>query len=183
MDKSVEKAVGERMRAARKRMGMSQRDIADRLNWGLRTYSRFETGEARIPERKLPRLAEVLEVSDMWLLYGDDEKSDIPEDLAALMEGANWLRAAIDGETDSPQWTVSMDSPLLESGLHPAMSASEMQAINERSTSFLNARIDPVIRDELHEFAALSGLSIQSAVRLALTTFLNAVKTGSKNQL
>lgn len=63
--------MGDRVRAKRDEMGLSQEALARELECSVKTVSRYETGEQR-PRRgkRLSALARVLGVTEEWLEYG-----------------------------------------------------------------------------------------------------------------
>lgn len=80
-------AVGERIAAGRKALGLTQQDLADRVGVTSQAVSKWET-EASLPDTALlPALAKLLETSIDELLTG--EASDRPAGAAAV---ASWGR-------------------------------------------------------------------------------------------
>lgn len=72
------KEVGARIRAARKRRGMTQADFAEKLNISLSHTSDIETGHTNFGVDIFMRITEVLQVSADSLL-----RTDVPEGNAA----------------------------------------------------------------------------------------------------
>lgn len=75
--------LGERMRLARTRAGLHQRDAAAALNCSVRTLSAWEVGAAKAPAIAIPELASLYGVTCEWLLAPNvpfralvDEKSE-----------------------------------------------------------------------------------------------------------
>lgn len=64
--------LGEKITYARKKLGMSQIDLADAMNVSRQSVSKWEIGESNPEITKLKQLAEVLKVSLDWLLSEDD---------------------------------------------------------------------------------------------------------------
>ena len=69
---------GERVRLARKRKGLSQEQLAARMQLAghsitQKAVSRLESGERVVPDYEVPLLAQVLEVSPLWLLGVEEE--------------------------------------------------------------------------------------------------------------
>ena len=54
------KAIGDRMEARRSRLGLTQQDVADRLDILLGTYRQWESGTNPMPAIYLQRVARVL---------------------------------------------------------------------------------------------------------------------------
>ena len=64
--------LGEKITYARRKLGMSQIDLADAMNVSRQSVSKWEIGESNPEITKLKQLAEVLKVSLDWLLSEDD---------------------------------------------------------------------------------------------------------------
>lgn len=60
MDQEFFKAMGTRISNARKARGITQQDMADRLDIAQQTYAQYETGIRRIPASMLPKLVQNL---------------------------------------------------------------------------------------------------------------------------
>lgn len=65
------KEIGQRMRARREYLGLTQSDLAAAMGVGGATYSRYESGRLAISAPDLPRAAKALRVSAGYL-YGED---------------------------------------------------------------------------------------------------------------
>ena len=83
------KPVGKRIQDARKAIGMTQADLADKLDISVSHMSSIETGRANFGVETLMKITEILQVSADSLL-----RTDIPEvsviyagDLDALLKG------------------------------------------------------------------------------------------------
>lgn len=68
------KPVGKRIQEARKAIGMTQADLADKLNISVSHMSSIETGRANFGVETLMKITEILKVSADNLL-----RTDIPE--------------------------------------------------------------------------------------------------------
>ncbi|HEX5119862.1 MAG TPA: helix-turn-helix transcriptional regulator [Pseudonocardiaceae bacterium] len=66
-------ALGERVRAARIAASMTQDMLGDTVGWKRSMVSNVEAGRSRVLAEKIPRLAQELGVSVVWLLTGDGE--------------------------------------------------------------------------------------------------------------
>ncbi|MDV4166986.1 helix-turn-helix transcriptional regulator [Rhodovulum sp. FJ3] len=75
---------GDRLVGAREAMGMSQADLARRLGVKLKTVGAWEQDLSEPRANKLQMLAGVLNVSIMWLLNGEGDGIDGPDNEAAL---------------------------------------------------------------------------------------------------
>ncbi len=67
--------LGDRLREARARLGMSQEKLARAVDVSSMTISRYERGEMGPTEENLARLCEVLGVEAAWLRYGREQPS------------------------------------------------------------------------------------------------------------
>lgn len=65
------KAVGERMRQQRKIKGLTQKELAEKVNLSTMSIRRYEGGERIITEDILQRIAENLGCDLYWLLWGE----------------------------------------------------------------------------------------------------------------
>ena len=75
---------GDRLVGAREAMGMSQADLARRLGVKLKTVGAWEQDLSEPRANKLQMMAGVLNVSIMWLLNGEGDGIDGPDNEAAL---------------------------------------------------------------------------------------------------
>jgi transcriptional regulator with XRE-family HTH domain len=68
--------MGERIRSARERKKLSQEAAAHQAGVALMTWNRWETGNIKgLHSDKLQRVADVLEVSETWLLRGEESRA------------------------------------------------------------------------------------------------------------
>jgi transcriptional regulator with XRE-family HTH domain len=70
----VDDGMRDRLREARRGMGLKQQDVADRLQVSRRSVSEWEGGQRR-PHSKLPELAALYGVSTSYLLTGAEPTS------------------------------------------------------------------------------------------------------------
>jgi transcriptional regulator with XRE-family HTH domain len=72
---------GKLIRRRREQLGLSQQEMAERLNMSQSTYSRIEQKDEDITIRQLKTIAEVLEIQladllpDELIIYNHDHKS------------------------------------------------------------------------------------------------------------
>lgn len=76
--------VGQRIIAARREFGMSQKELAELVQVSERSMQSYESGQV-VPYRKLKDLAMVLNVSTSWILHGEAAKESAG-DLAPILE-------------------------------------------------------------------------------------------------
>jgi len=75
---------GDRMTGAREAAGLSQTELAKRLGVKIKTIRAWENDQSEPRANKLQMLAGMLGVSIMWMLTGEGEGLDGPEQPAAL---------------------------------------------------------------------------------------------------
>lgn len=63
--------LAERVAKRREQLGLSQKTLAEKIQVSQQSINKIESGQTRSP-RNLDRLAEALDVSPQWLLFGDD---------------------------------------------------------------------------------------------------------------
>lgn len=78
---------GERLKEARERRGMTQKDLAEAIGVVQQVISRFETG-SQITDKQGHKLAEVLEIGFDWLMEGDERNKFFPVDEKMI----DWLK-------------------------------------------------------------------------------------------
>lgn len=69
--------LGQRIRQARERKGLSQEEFAVLISRDQRAVSEYEHGKRRIAATELPRLADVLDVPVTYFFQGDAALDDI----------------------------------------------------------------------------------------------------------
>lgn len=74
-------SIGERIKARRIEMGLTQSELAKKLGYTDRaSVSRVESGQIDLPQSRIVKFAEALRVSPSYIMGWDQE----PEDLGAL---------------------------------------------------------------------------------------------------
>ena len=69
-------SLGERIRDARKGAGLTQADLADKLDIALPTLSKYEKGHRSPDALLLSRMVKILECDPVWLLMGSQSTSE-----------------------------------------------------------------------------------------------------------
>lgn len=120
MDDSTQ-TMGQRIRAARQRGQVSQRDLGDRIGVSASTISQWETGGVRgLESRALRAIARVLDVNEEWLSHGTGPiEVDVAGTVTRVAGGpsrsagqAEHTTAPNDDETHpARQWLPSENSP------------------------------------------------------------------------
>ncbi|MBK5072012.1 helix-turn-helix transcriptional regulator [Budviciaceae bacterium CWB-B4] len=63
--------LAERVAKRREQLGLSQKTLAEKIQVSQQSINKIESGQTRSP-RNLDKLAEALDVSPQWLLFGDE---------------------------------------------------------------------------------------------------------------
>lgn len=77
-------AIGARLRLAREQAGLSQGQVAVKLDLHRPTVSEIEAGRRRVAADELAKFAKLYKVSLSWLVRGADEKRDPKREKAEL---------------------------------------------------------------------------------------------------
>lgn len=96
-DQEFFKAMGTRISSARKARGITQQDMADRLDIAQQTYAQYETGIRRIPASMIPKLAQHLGLTLeelMGVSYGSRSKPGPSSKLEVQIERLRQLPRA-----------------------------------------------------------------------------------------
>lgn len=70
MGAEQENSIGKRIRQAREALKMAQTTLGERLGVSYQTVQHWEAGRATPGRRKWPKLAQVLQVREEWILTG-----------------------------------------------------------------------------------------------------------------
>lgn len=74
------KSIGRRIKARRNELGLSQRDLADRMSYNSHTsIAKIEGGEVDLPISKVHEFADVLGVPVRWLIGLDSHADELTE--------------------------------------------------------------------------------------------------------
>ena len=65
--------VGKRLKELRYKLGLSQREFAEKLGIHYMTLSRYESGKYSLSDRFITKLKETFKVNPRWLLTGEGE--------------------------------------------------------------------------------------------------------------
>lgn len=79
-------AVSDRLKTVRTDAGLSQKELAEKLNIPLRTYGSYERGERDISTALLLNICKTLDISSDYLLGREPAKGTDSSDLEALAE-------------------------------------------------------------------------------------------------
>ena len=64
--------IGTNIKKYRKEKGLTQRELADKLNIATNSLSRYEIGERRPPIDMIEKIAEILNVTPIQLMYDEE---------------------------------------------------------------------------------------------------------------
>lgn len=65
-------SIGENIKKYRKEKGLTQRELADKLNIATNSLSRYEIGERRPPIDMIEKIAEILNITPIQLMYDEE---------------------------------------------------------------------------------------------------------------
>ena len=92
--------VGNRIKEARKAKGLTQKELAKRLNCSHTTISKYEQGEIEnMPRPRIQKMADILEVSPLILFDFDEDKSSKPT-VSELSERKREFLKKVEAMTD-----------------------------------------------------------------------------------
>jgi|9_EtaG_2_1085328.scaffolds.fasta_scaffold27245_2 transcriptional regulator with XRE-family HTH domain len=68
--------ISERIKHSRTAIGLKQKDLADALGVSINLVSKWELGQAHPRERHLQKLADALQISKVFLMFGQEYFDD-----------------------------------------------------------------------------------------------------------
>lgn len=101
MEGDLQRVVGRNLRATRKRMGLSQERLAERLDWHRTYVGGVERGERNLTLRTVERLCEQLGLHPLELLWDEE---GVGVSLGALGVDPEQRHPDIDYGSDAPDW-------------------------------------------------------------------------------
>lgn len=94
MDKNNNETVGDRIKEARIKKGLRQKDLANLLNVAEITVKKYEDKARKLGTDKVTKIANVLEVSPNWLMFGlTDEEKFRQDKIDLALNTFNFLRS------------------------------------------------------------------------------------------
>ncbi|MBQ3355517.1 MAG: helix-turn-helix transcriptional regulator [Oscillospiraceae bacterium] len=87
--------IGQRIRARRKALGLSQEQLAERINISLTHMSHIETGNTKLSLPVLVALADALRTGTDALIYGQEAPGGTQAKLSALLRDCSEANAAL----------------------------------------------------------------------------------------
>ena len=123
MDNLDYSAIGQRIKALRKRKGYNQQELADIIGKSLRTVQKYESGEIEVSIAVVNQLAEVLETTPTFILGYDTDIAPI----RSLADVMNRRKTA----TETPRARCSEE---LDSTVHRLSSVSHGNCARQMRT-------------------------------------------------
>lgn len=77
---------GNRIRELRKKKGMSQTELAEKIGVSLNTMSKIESDKSDIPSESLKKVSEIFEVSADYLLSGKENSSELSDEEREILD-------------------------------------------------------------------------------------------------
>lgn len=94
MDKNNNETIGARIKEARIKKGLRQKDLANLLNVAEITVKKYEDKARKLGIDKVTKIANVLEVSPNWLMFGlTDEQKFKADQLDLTMNTYKFLKS------------------------------------------------------------------------------------------
>ena len=132
--------LNEKIIYCRKKAGLSQLDLADRLGVSRQSVSKWETGEANPDVTKIPLLAKEFGVSADWLL-SEDDPAEPPADAAVQNDSPSY-----------PDWVGQLPSHLAKMvkqfgwlyGVRMAVSGAVITGIGCLARAAFRSMLSPV---------------------------------------
>ncbi len=125
--------MGKRISIAMELKGMKQNQMAGQLGVSQSTVSDYVRGEKRPQQKRVERLAEVLEVEPQWLVFGEGEgpSPDLSEQRDEYVEQAGWQfrQAPPDGGRDYGNANLFSFSPDIDTLVRETGQNSKDQAL------------------------------------------------------
>lgn len=125
-----QRVIGERVAEARDAKRLTQPVVADRVGVTLRTVQNWEAGDTRISWAHLPKLAEVLDVTEDWILTGNEDEP--AADVVELPTGLHAELEQINDKLDRIIMALGIDKPELQKMLSDSDWAQHQDALKGR---------------------------------------------------
>ena len=100
----VNLVIGDRIRVRRQLLGLTQKELAERVRLAFQMVSKYENGDSTITVYRLLRFAEELQVPLDYFTKGIGPDCDMPDDMVALLadrENAELMKLFSDIEDDA----------------------------------------------------------------------------------
>lgn len=89
---NAKKLVGEKIKERRTALGMSQRDLAEKMGYSNHsTVARIEAGSVDLPQSKVAKFAEALSTTPAYLMGWEKEPEDLAELTATILQDTDLL--------------------------------------------------------------------------------------------
>lgn len=125
---------GQRLRRARKRVGLTQQDLASELGVTQPTVNRWENGAAEPPRRRIILAAQLLGTTPAWLEFGEQERNTGMNDKQLAYRAGREGRIAFQGVPGAySHLACSVVFPGMEAISYPTFDAA-FRAVEEGET-------------------------------------------------
>lgn len=81
----VNRLIGERLRVRRQLLGITQKELADRVGLAFQMVSKYETGQSTITVFRLQKFADELQVPLDYLIQGIGDINEMPDDMISML--------------------------------------------------------------------------------------------------
>ncbi len=99
----VSKLIGDRLRVRRQLLGITQKELADRVGLAFQMVSKYETGQSTITIFRLQKFADELQVPLDYLIRGIGEIDEMPDDMISMLaDRENTEVLKLFGKIDDP---------------------------------------------------------------------------------
>ena len=109
--------IGERLRAARKEMGLTQTELAERLGISFVGVSQWESGKRNPKKETLVRLAAILDVPVSYFLDTENLDDEALDFLLRAWKHADYQLTALQ-HNGSSMWKLSVGSMYVTNSIH-----------------------------------------------------------------
>lgn len=114
MPKIQQNSIGARIRYARESARLGQQELADKLEYSKRQFIKFEKNEIRPKAAILNKVAQICNVTESWLLTGQDSESG--DFLTAPLTSHQENKSPLKGESGGDYIGVPMSSGEISAG-------------------------------------------------------------------
>lgn len=104
-DQSSDKLVGQRIREARRKKGMNQVELSERLRIHRNSLVRYERGERSVDVELLVHIASELRISLHWLVTGEGDMDSLPDIPESERLPVRWVAVLGEVPAGFPRYT------------------------------------------------------------------------------
>jgi transcriptional regulator with XRE-family HTH domain len=169
--RAAQVAAGHRIRSAREKRGLLQREVAEQLDVHFATIAKWESGDSAVPYRRWPRLAEILQIEPPSSL-GRSSASESEEGQGSVRSYHGTARA-LGARPAAAQWWTAIAARLSQQGIvYPELEARRTEAFSSLAAlmSIRGVQPDELSDDALTEALEVAVKALESLGRLASRT-------------